>query len=293
MEVAAKEKLDAKKTRLIELLDTKMSAIEKKNLRLVEMMEQLVKEKNDQSQRLVDASKTIEDVGRRLVESERVRNELHVVNRELRSMLENVEDKGSQLAKLAKEKVLKYKTENERMQLELDGLKNGSSVDVQHPTFEVKSQDKSPTTPANGGSVDDVVRRMDEFHQQLEAALTTAKSWNPEESINTLKATLDDLGKVSTDMRTANMAFLQEVKTSAVNNDDAQKLQDKSESASSNPPAAAAADLIEKQLVSKDREIASLKDELARLKAAIGQLVGLNQSVIAASPVAPPAADVP
>jgi len=37
--------VDAKKTRLVELLDAKLEKVEKRNVQLVEMMEQMVKEK--------------------------------------------------------------------------------------------------------------------------------------------------------------------------------------------------------------------------------------------------------
>jgi len=45
------------------------------------------------------------------------------MNAELKSMLDNIEVKGTQIAKLAKEKVLKYKDENNLIQQELTDLK--------------------------------------------------------------------------------------------------------------------------------------------------------------------------
>jgi len=72
LQVAAKEKIDAKKTRLVELLDAKLEKVEKKNLHLVEMMEQMVKEKETHSRRMIEATKNMEELGRKLAESEKV-----------------------------------------------------------------------------------------------------------------------------------------------------------------------------------------------------------------------------
>jgi len=58
--VAAKEKVDLKKTRLIELLDAKMTAVEKRNAKLLEMLEQMLKEKEGSSTRLKAATKHME-----------------------------------------------------------------------------------------------------------------------------------------------------------------------------------------------------------------------------------------
>jgi chromosome segregation ATPase len=123
LQVAAKEKLDTKKTRLIELLEAKLATTEKRNQRLMELMERSLADKETHSKRLIDATRNMEDLGRRLADSERERIELRRINQELRTMLGNMEGKGADLARLAKEKVLKYRDENERIQRELDGLR--------------------------------------------------------------------------------------------------------------------------------------------------------------------------
>jgi len=132
-QVAAKEKVDAKKTRLVELLDAKMDKVEKRNLQLVEMMEQMVKEKETHSRRMNEATKNMEELGRKLAESEKIKNELRSMNSELKTMLENMEGKGTKIAQLAKEKVLKYKEENVKMQQQLDQMKT-DAADV-HKSF--------------------------------------------------------------------------------------------------------------------------------------------------------------
>jgi len=131
LQVAAKEKIDAKKTRLVELLDAKLAQVEKKNLHLVEMMEQMVKEKEMHSRRMIEATKNMEELGRKLAESEKVKTELRSVNGQLKTMLENMEGKGTKIAQLAKEKVLKYKEENVKMQQQLDQMKT-DAADVQN-----------------------------------------------------------------------------------------------------------------------------------------------------------------
>jgi len=127
LQVAAKEKVDAKKTRLVELLDAKLEKVEKKNLQLVEMMEQMVKDKEMHSRRMIEATKNMEELGRKLAESEKMKNELRSMNSQLKTMLENVEGKGTKIAQLAKEKVLKYKEENEKMQQQLDQMKTDAA----------------------------------------------------------------------------------------------------------------------------------------------------------------------
>jgi len=64
-----------------------------------------------------------QDLSQRLIDSERIKTELLRMNAELKSMLDNIEVKGTQIAKLAKEKVLKYKDENNLIQQELTDLK--------------------------------------------------------------------------------------------------------------------------------------------------------------------------
>ena len=110
----------------MELLDAKLDKVEKRNLQLVEMMEQMVKEKEMHSRRMNEATRNVEELGRKLAESDKVKEELRSVNGELRTMLENMEGKGTKIAKLAREKVLKYKEENDKMQQQLDQMRTDS-----------------------------------------------------------------------------------------------------------------------------------------------------------------------
>ena len=123
LQVAAKEKVDTQKTRLIELLDAKVANLEKKNNTLIGMVEDLIKDKETRSTRLMDATKNMQDLSDRLVESEKIKRELRVNNSELKTMLGNMEEKGSKIAKLAKEKLSKYRDDNVRMQGEIDDMK--------------------------------------------------------------------------------------------------------------------------------------------------------------------------
>jgi len=111
----------------VELLDAKLAQVEKKNLHLVEMMEQMVKEKETHSRRMIEATKNMEELGRKLAESEKVKAELRSMNSQLKTMLENMEGKGTKIAQLAKEKVLKYKEENVSLQQQLDQMKTGTA----------------------------------------------------------------------------------------------------------------------------------------------------------------------
>lgn len=134
MQVEAKEKVDKQKTRLIELLDAKVASLEKKNNTLIDMVEGLIKEKETRCNRLIDATKNMETLSTRLENSQRMQRELKTSNDELKSMLNDVEEKGSKIAKLAKEKIIKYKDENTRIQGELNDMKllHENSVDFDH-----------------------------------------------------------------------------------------------------------------------------------------------------------------
>ncbi|ESO02642.1 hypothetical protein HELRODRAFT_188788 [Helobdella robusta] len=128
LQVEAKDRVDKQKTRLIELLDHKVQSLESKNNRLIEMVEGLIEEKQSRSNRLLDATKSMETLTSKLENSARVQQELRHNNEELKKMLNNMQNKGSQIAKLAKEKLVKYKDENERMQGELDDYKQSAEV---------------------------------------------------------------------------------------------------------------------------------------------------------------------
>jgi len=127
LQVAAKEKVDAKKTRLVELLDAKLDKVEKKNLQLVEMMEQMVKDKETHARRMNEATKNMEELGRKLADSEKVKTELRSMNSQLKTMLENMEGKGTKIAQLAKEKVLKYKEENVSLHQQLEQMRTDAA----------------------------------------------------------------------------------------------------------------------------------------------------------------------
>jgi len=72
---------------------------------------------------MTEATKNLEEIGRKLAESETMNKELRSVNGQLKTMLENMEGKSTKIAQLAREKVLKYKEENVKMQQQLDQMK--------------------------------------------------------------------------------------------------------------------------------------------------------------------------
>jgi len=76
---------------------------------------------------MTEATKNLEEIGRKLAESETMNKELRSVNGQLKTMLENMEGKGTKIAQLAREKVLKYKEENVKMQQQLDQMKTDAA----------------------------------------------------------------------------------------------------------------------------------------------------------------------
>lgn len=256
LQVAAKEKVDAKKTRLVELLDAKLDKVEKRNLHLVEMMEQMVKEKETHSRRMNEATKNMEELGRKLAGSEKVNTELRSVNAQLKTMLENMEGKGTKIAQLAKEKVQKYKDENVKMQQQLDQMKV-DAADAQNAS----TNSELLTTVENA----EVLHRK--LTSELQCAIDEA---NPTveghcEALSSLARTCAELEQVLQTVRhdaeTATATVVHQVADHT------------------HADSATIADL-ERQnkdlREAKDREVTSLSNEVQRLKAAIGQLVGIG-----------------
>jgi len=272
--VAAKEKLDVKKTRLIELLDAKLTAVEKKNVRLVEMMEQVLRDKDTHSHRLMDATKNMEDLSKRLVESERGRQEMRRINNELKTMLDNVEGKGTQIARLAKEKVLKFKTENERIQRELDDLK-GEGEGGSAETVAVGNKLDSAQSEAveKNSSFTDAVGTVETLYRQLDA-LVAQRDWQLEESVDSLRAALVEVVRISGELRpTFEQLLVVGAAADRVATVADQEIANKADREK----------LYKEEIETKNSEIVALKDELSRLKSAIGQLVGLNLGALAAA----------
>ena len=162
LQLEAKTRVDEQKTRLIELLDKKVQSLQQKNTRVMEMIETLLKEKNSHSNRLIMATKNMEELSARLKESERLQNELRYTNQELKKMLETIEEKGTQIAKVAKEKVLKYKAETLVAQQELSNIMKSTTG-----------------IPEEAGAANDQLndrfqqnwKKIDELQQQMETVL--------------------------------------------------------------------------------------------------------------------------
>ena len=113
---------------------------------------------------MTEATKNLEEIGRKLAESETMNKELRSVNGQLKTMLENMEGKGTKIAQLAREKVLKYKEENVKMQQQLDQMKTDAAdsaansdllagVEKAEVTGYLKRHYVTPHTAAGGTSV--------------------------------------------------------------------------------------------------------------------------------------------
>lgn len=297
LQVAAKEKIDAKKTRLVELLDAKLTNVEKKNAKLLDMMEQVMKDREKHTQRLVDATKNMEELGRRLADSERMKKELARMNGELKEMLTSVEGKGTKLAMLAKEKVLKYKVENERMQKEIDGMKldaaGQTSSSAASSSAAAAVDDAELVSGGDGKVLWASLETVEELRRQLsghvEAAAAAAASAEPAlaESIRSASGVCTELGAALDQLRQSAVDVVA-ISSRAVDLDvENGELRRRCEELTQSPAVAAAAaagqsataeaGACEARLLDeKDKEIATLTEELQRLKSAIGQLVGLG-----------------
>lgn len=260
LQVAAKEKVDAKKTRLVELLDAKLDKVEKRNVQLVEMMEQMVKEKEMHSRRMNEATKNLEELGRKLAESEKVKDQLQSMNSQLKTMLDNMEGKGTKIAQLAREKVLKYKEENVSLQQQLDQMKT-DAADAQNSC----TNSELLTT----------VEKAEVIHRQLTADLQCAISEADPTVERAHCEALSSAVRTSAELEQVLQTLRHDAETTMAA--DVRQPADHAELDSTAASTIADLERQNKELrEAKDREVTALSNEVQRLKAAIGQLVGIG-----------------
>lgn len=123
MQVEAKDKVDKQKSRLLELLDAKVADLQKKNNTLINMLESCISDKQARNSKMIEASNSMERLVIKIEQSDKIKRELKAHNDELRSMLNSIETKGTAIAKIAKEKLVKYRDDNNRMHGELEDFK--------------------------------------------------------------------------------------------------------------------------------------------------------------------------
>jgi len=274
LQVEARLKVDEKKTRLIELLDNKLASVEKRNIKLMDMVEQMLKDKDGNSTRLRDATKNMQDLTQRLVESERIKSELLRMNAELRKMLENIESKGTQIAKLAKEKVPKYKDEKDQMEQKLSDMESAEAT-----RCTLAAAGRQPSEPASAAASEELWSKINELQLQISTALQSINS----SSSSCLQQTLDDASKASEALKLsveeARVKMGEDLSALATENDQLRALVedfDVTRKAMKKNEEKNRDQLVEQRncVTAKDKEINELKEELQRLKAAIGTLIG-------------------
>jgi len=274
LQLEAKNKIDEKKTRLVELLDNKLTAMEKRNAKLMDMLEQMLKDKEANTNRLKDATKNMQDLSQRLSDSERIKSELLRVNAELKKMLENLETKGSQIAKLAKEKVLKYRNENDAMQLELNSLKEAvPEAAGQEPAIPITKVE------IDSSACDELWCKIKEIQDQISTTLKSIDGSQVEGLRDTVQGASEANEALKVSVEEARVKTGEDLSALSVENDQLRSLIDdfdvtrkKMEKTEEKNR-----DLLEEQknyITAKDKEIIELKEELQRLKGAIGQLIG-------------------
>jgi hypothetical protein len=196
------------------------------------------------------------------------------MNQELKTMLGNIEDKGSQIAKLAKEKILKYKEEAVQMQQQLDDMKkngagasdgsgaaDGERADRFEQNWKKLEDLQSQLTNAfqsesTGDVAESVTKANTEIKQELEqlrAELNKLLNGNQGEN-DKLRSALDSMRLLVVDLQQLSHA------TEAPTN-----------SAEATKDANASNDI-----VAKDLEIIQLKEKLGQLNSTITKLVDLS-----------------
>jgi chromosome segregation ATPase len=278
LQMQAKVKVDVQKTRLVELLDAKVKNLEKKNVHLMDMLEGLLKQKDTHSHRLIDATKHMEALASKLSDSERMRTELRNMNQELKTMLGNIEDKGSQIAKLAKEKIYKYKEEAVQMQLQLDDMK--------------KNAPGGAGTPEGAGAADGERtnrfeqnwKKLEELQLQLTNAFQSESAGDVAESVtktNTdIKQELEQLRAELNTLLNGNQGENDKLRTALDSMKllvvDLQQLSQATEAPPTNSAEATKDADAPNDIVAKDLEISQLKEKLGQLNSTITKLADLS-----------------
>jgi len=284
LQVDAKNKIDEKKTRLVELLDNKLAAVEKRNAKLLEMLEQMLKDKDANTSRLKDATKNMTDLSKRLGDSERIKTELLRVNSELRKMLDSIETKGSQIAKLAKEKVLKYRDENDAMHLELNNLKDEAAVAAAETesaavAASAAGASRIAAAAADSSACNELWGKIKEIQEQISTALKEIDAAQVGEFRQTVQEASDANEALKASVEEARVKTGEDLSALSVENDQlrsliedfdvARKKMEKTEATNR----VLLAEHID-SMTAKDKEITEMKEELQRLKGAIGLLIG-------------------
>lgn len=278
MKLDAKERVDEKKSRLVELLDNKLKVVDERNSKLMDMLDQMIKEKNGNSNRLKEAANNMQNLTTRLVESEKIKAELIRQNKELKTMLNCVESKGSQIAKLAKEKVLKYREVQGQMEQKISDLERGQGG-AEGSQIDVMVEAAAP--PKALVDCEEKWAQVIALNEQLATSFKTADAANitadkAKEFLDNITATqkaltacIEDASTTSKD-NIASLSIENDQLRSLIEDFDVTRKEfEKKDEVDK--------DILQEQIdcvIAKDKEIAELKEELQRLKAAIGQLIG-------------------
>ncbi len=115
MQLNMKTKIDEGKSKLVELLDKKVTQLDTKNKELRGLLEGAVKDRETTAEKMEDLGGD-KDLSQQLADSEKAYQDVKMVNKELRQMLNELEEKSKKIAMMAKEKVLKYVDQNKILQ---------------------------------------------------------------------------------------------------------------------------------------------------------------------------------
>ena len=132
MELKSKTMIEEQKSKLIGLLDKKLTQVNKRNKDLAEKIDSMKEgQATEQSakgtggegqEKITDLQTKIQELSERLEYSESINSQLKHSNTELRKMLNDLEGKGTKLMDLAKEKIKKYSEENKQLKSDTEGL---------------------------------------------------------------------------------------------------------------------------------------------------------------------------
>jgi chromosome segregation ATPase len=289
IEVDQKNHLDAKKSKLIELLDKRLAQsqeeiqqLQVKKNKLCNMVDTMLRDKDRQTKKLIEATHQITELCRQNDSRIQEIDALTKSNEELKKMLDDLKFKGVEIAKLAKEKVLKYKDESKNLQKELDALKEGLPPGSCEQLEQLQEELKE--VAAKTAAREEHEAQLSELQGQLNAAL---EGVGEKSEIAELLATLQKSESISAEIKTimaemkedrAQMKKERELMETKIahlerENEGLRKI-DVGQVGSGEGENTAKDEEMAAALAAKEKEIEQLKQELSTIKATIGALLG-------------------
>ena len=167
-ELQQKKEVDVKKTKLVALLDRKISQLEQRNCELLAMLGTMT-ETND---KVDGTNRGLAELKEKFDLNEKRRTLLEGANKELQEMLHSIEEKSQLIARTAKQKLVQYRDDNRRLkeQLQVAGGGDANMVAI------LKTRDEETNAVRDElASLKATLKKIDPDGSQVSALAVAAK----------------------------------------------------------------------------------------------------------------------